>query len=87
MQVMEERTADLQRQLMLMQSELKAVKEDAQIQDLDKACLHTQLTGVRPAAACLRTEICLTDGRGKGLTPFSCFPIARSLLLIAAVHL
>ena len=43
---MEERTIDLQRQLMLAQSELKAVKEDAQIQDLDKARLQTQLAGV-----------------------------------------
>ena len=44
-QVMEERTGDLQRQLLLAQSELKAFKEDAQIQELDKAHLHTQLAG------------------------------------------
>ena len=42
---MEERTAHLQRQLLLAQSELKTVKEDAHIQELDKAHLQTQLSG------------------------------------------
>lgn len=45
MQVLEERTGDLHRQLLLAQSELKAAKEDAHIQELDKALLQTQLAG------------------------------------------
>lgn len=45
MQVLEERTGDLHRQLLLAQSELKAAQEDAHIQELDKAHLQTQLAG------------------------------------------
>ncbi len=44
-QVLEDRTGDLHRQLLLAQSELKAAKEDAHIQELDKAHLQTQLAG------------------------------------------
>lgn len=44
-QVLEERTGDLQRQLMLAQSDLKAAREDAHIHELDKAQLQAQLTG------------------------------------------
>jgi len=47
MQVLEERTGDLHRQLLLAQSELKAAKEDAHIQELDKAHLQTQLAGIQ----------------------------------------
>jgi len=46
MQVLEERTGDLHRQLLLAQSELKAAQEDSHIQDLDKAHLQTQLAGI-----------------------------------------
>lgn len=42
---MEERTGDLHQQLLLAQSELKAGKEEAQIQELKNAHLHTQLAG------------------------------------------
>jgi len=49
--VLEERTGDLQRQLLLAQSELKSVREDAQIQELDKAHLQTQLAGDAFSAA------------------------------------
>ena len=45
MQVLEERTGELHRQLLLAQSELKAAQEDAHIQELDKAHLQTQLAG------------------------------------------
>ena len=44
-QVLEKQTGDLQRQLLVAQSELKAAREDAQIQDLDKSHLKAQLTG------------------------------------------
>ena len=42
---MEERTGDLHRQLLLAQSELKAGKEEAQIQEMKHAHLQTQLAG------------------------------------------
>lgn len=45
MQVLEERSGDLHRQLLLARSELKAAKEDLHIQELDKAHLQTQLAG------------------------------------------
>ena len=44
-QVLEERTGDLQRQLMLAQSELKAAREDAHIHELNKSQLQAQLAG------------------------------------------
>ena len=45
MQVLEERTGDLQRQLLLAQSELKAAREDAHIHELDKSQLQAQVAG------------------------------------------
>ena len=36
---------DLQRQLLLAQSELRSVKEDAHVQELEKDHLRTQLAG------------------------------------------
>ena len=45
MQVLEGRTEDLQRQLLLAQSELKAAREDAHINELDKSQLQAQLAG------------------------------------------
>ena len=45
MQVLEERSGDLQRQLLLAQSELKAAREDAHIHELDKSQLQAQLAG------------------------------------------
>lgn len=44
-QVLEERTGDLQRQLLLTQSELKAAREDAHIHELNKSQLQAQLAG------------------------------------------
>ena len=59
-QVMEERTVDLHRQLLLAQSELKAGKEEAQIQELKHAHLQTQLAGDSPCCAhCLHYLICV----------------------------
>lgn len=43
--MLEERTGDLQRQLLLAQSELKAAREDAHIHELDKSQLQVQLAG------------------------------------------
>lgn len=43
--MLEERTGDLQRQLLLAQSELKAAREDAHIHELDKSQLQAQLAG------------------------------------------
>lgn len=51
-QVLEEQTGELQRQLMLTQSELKAAREDAHIHELSKSQLQAQLAGKsNPAAA------------------------------------
>ena len=44
-QLLEARTGDLQRQLMLAQSELKAAREDAHIHELNKSQLQAQLAG------------------------------------------
>lgn len=48
MKVLEARTGDLQRQLLIAQSDLKAVKEDAQLQDVAKAQLEAQVAGDCP---------------------------------------
>lgn len=53
MQVLEGRTGDLQRQLLIAQSELKAAREDAHIHELDKSQLQAQLTGELTQLHCL----------------------------------
>lgn len=45
MQALEERAGDLQRQLLMAQSELKAAQEDAHIHELDTSQLKAQLSG------------------------------------------
>ena len=49
MKVLETRTGDLQRQLLIAQFDLKAVREDAHLQDVAKAQLEAQLAGDCPA--------------------------------------
>ncbi|DBA92530.1 TPA: hypothetical protein ACH3X1_002761 [Trebouxia sp. C0004] len=56
-QVLEERTGDLHRQLLLAQSELKAANEDAHIQELDKAHLQTQLAEASREVAAAQSRL------------------------------
>ncbi|DBB14510.1 TPA: hypothetical protein ACH3X3_004792 [Trebouxia sp. C0006] len=56
-QVLEERTGELHRQLLLAQSELKAAQEDAHIQELDKAHLQTQLAEASREVAAAHSRV------------------------------
>ena len=74
MQVLEECTGDLQRQLLLAQSELKAAREDAHIHDLDKSQMQAQLAGstvhlrqFRCCTCCKSTQYLVQLDSGKAL--------------------
>ncbi|KAL0020086.1 hypothetical protein WJX79_009298 [Trebouxia sp. C0005] len=56
-QVLEERSGDLHRQLLLARSELKAAKEDLHIQELDKAHLQTQLAEASREVAAAQSRV------------------------------